>query len=126
MPSVRYALVCDEVRREDNGKLLLIGTYASSIVFQRLPANIGLSLICCIDADQPFSSEANLRALLNDEVIRTARGRIEVQEPSFNNLFPIPKMPLSIREEGTLTFELQFDEESWQRLIAVPVILQPS
>ena len=33
----KYTLVCDEVRREDNGKFLIMGLYTPGIVLQRFP-----------------------------------------------------------------------------------------
>jgi hypothetical protein len=41
---VDAALICDDIRREDNGKAILIGVYAGDIVLSRLPATIPIAL----------------------------------------------------------------------------------
>src|SRR5690242_14831454 len=41
MPLIhRYTLVCDEVRREDNGKGLIIGLYTPGITLARFPTKL--------------------------------------------------------------------------------------
>lgn len=40
--SLRTTLICDDVRREDNGKFLLIGVYTPNIVVYQLPATLQL------------------------------------------------------------------------------------
>lgn len=41
---VEAVILCDQVRREDNGKLLLIGVYSDVITVPRLPLPIQLTL----------------------------------------------------------------------------------
>jgi hypothetical protein len=40
--SLRSTLICDDIRREDNGKLLFVGVYTPGIRFAQLPASISL------------------------------------------------------------------------------------
>lgn len=39
---IRQVLVCDDIRREDNGKVLFIGTYVGSIQVLQFPATLRL------------------------------------------------------------------------------------
>src|SRR5579862_1083755 len=36
----KYTLVCDEIRREDNGKFIVIGLYTPGITFRQFPAHL--------------------------------------------------------------------------------------
>ena len=40
---VRYVIVCDDIRKEDNGKSILIGVYTEAILVNQSPAKLGLS-----------------------------------------------------------------------------------
>lgn len=39
-----HAIICDDIRREDNGKFILIGVYPEVIILSAIPAQITLSL----------------------------------------------------------------------------------
>jgi hypothetical protein len=39
-------LICDDVRREDNGKLILIGVYHEGIVVPGYPATVLMRVVC--------------------------------------------------------------------------------
>lgn len=121
MLKVRYAIVCDEVRREDNGKILLIGVYGTAIFVKKFPVTLALALMLGVDADEPVNTDIHFRATLGGQVIKTGRGHLEIPDIGLNNLLAIPKMPLPLKEEGTLAFELSVDGEKWDSLIALPV-----
>jgi len=50
---LRATLLCDDVRREDNGKLLFIGVYTPGIRAARLPASIPLCAFLIWDVGAP-------------------------------------------------------------------------
>jgi hypothetical protein len=41
---VKYAIVCDDIRTEDNGKDIIIGVYNDKILVRSFPAALALSL----------------------------------------------------------------------------------
>jgi len=51
--SLRATLLCDDVRREDNGKLLFVGVYTPGIRVARLPASIPLCAFQIWEVDTP-------------------------------------------------------------------------
>ena len=55
LPDLQCSLVCEDVRREANGKFILIGVINYSLV-QQLPVGARLS-VRCIGASCPFHSE---------------------------------------------------------------------
>jgi hypothetical protein len=42
---IEYTLLCEDVRREDNGKLLLIGMFANSILLPSFPIGLRLRVV---------------------------------------------------------------------------------
>lgn len=61
-----YTLLCDDVRREDNGKLILIGLYTPHIVIPMLPMGFpSLSFVIAFTSDGPARHQirAQLRHL---------------------------------------------------------------
>ena len=42
---VTCSLFCDDVRREDNGKRIVIGTYTKGLSVQKVPSDIGLTIL---------------------------------------------------------------------------------
>lgn len=62
-PPVKYALMCEDIREEKNNKAILIGVYASRIVFHRpLPAIFPkLCFRICFDVSKPHTDMINLR-----------------------------------------------------------------
>ena len=45
MPKVNNIVICDDVRREDNGKHILVGVYGADIVPGALPGGIVLERV---------------------------------------------------------------------------------
>jgi hypothetical protein len=48
-------IVCDDIRREDNGKEIIIGVYSGSIVVPQFPATLLLSLWVGLEAPRAQS-----------------------------------------------------------------------
>lgn len=61
---VRAAILCDDVRQEDNGKGLLIGVYGRQLLAGQRPTMIGLNLQLAFDVDADQNEvELRMRAL---------------------------------------------------------------
>jgi hypothetical protein len=58
--SLRSTLICDDIRREDNGKLFFVGVYTPGIRFAQLPASIALCAFQVWEADAPGSHQFRL------------------------------------------------------------------
>jgi hypothetical protein len=79
----KYTLVCDEVRREDNGKLIVVGLYTAGIVLSGFPLQLPkLTFLTCLEPttngtwDLTFRfSHVDTGALIGPE------GRIRIEVP---------------------------------------------
>jgi len=62
MPAaIKSVIVCDDVRREDNGKILIVGAYIGEILLSALPATIGLAFVCTAVTDGPGPMDIEVR-----------------------------------------------------------------
>src|SRR5438874_2406821 len=55
MPIIhKYTVICDEVRREDNGKMILIGVYNTVMIVPQIPFPMAsLTFFSVYDVDRP-------------------------------------------------------------------------
>jgi len=56
-PRISLQLICDDVRVENSGKLIIIGLYVDTVVVSELPANLLLTFLQFYQVDEvrPFS-----------------------------------------------------------------------
>lgn len=79
-----YTLLCDDVRREDNGKLLLIGMYTPNILVPMLPIGFpGLSFVMGFTSDGPARHQmrAQLRHLETGHSLGELIGMLHHAQP---------------------------------------------
>jgi len=118
---IKFGIVCDDVRREDNGKLILIGIYGSNILVSSFPAMLALSLVISVDVLENFEGPILIRALLNGEKI--VEGRTNLTMVIGNDaLITLPTMPVRIDKAGVLAFQLRMSsDEEWMTIREIPV-----
>ena len=57
-----YTVMCDQVRREDNGKFLLVGVYSDAILFNSFPSTVtGLAFFVKISFEIPGTYGMKMR-----------------------------------------------------------------
>jgi len=60
--TARYLLLCDEVRREDNGKLIVLGLYTPDVSVPQIPFVMpSLTFFACLDSDVAGNFQFTLR-----------------------------------------------------------------
>jgi len=107
--SLKYAIMCDEVRREDNGKLLILGVYNDVMISPAFPFNLpGLTFFMKLDCDRPGSWSVRMRLehLESGEKLFEALGALEFQKPG-PGLNPIRLPPIQFRSPGVYNFVME-------------------
>lgn len=123
---IHYGIVSDDARREDNGKLILIGLYGANINVPTFPVMLVLALTFSFSCDQPLKEPMVLRASLNDERIMEAKTVFESSKIE-NGMTIMPGLPIRIQKEGILIFQIRFESESeWITAAEIPVTSQPT
>jgi hypothetical protein len=110
----KYTLMCDEMRREDNGKFLLIGVYADVMLSGTFPFTLpGLTFFVKLESDRPgsWSIRMRLEHLDTGEKMLEAMGAINFQRPGagFN---PIRTPPLQFKAPGVYHFVLDVEGQA--------------
>jgi hypothetical protein len=116
------AIVCDDARREDNGKAILIGVYTGSILASKFPTQMQLAVWIEHQVTRIGTYQFSLRVLLDDE--------IEVFEVTadavLNELAPgvlaFSGFPLQLQRPGTLKVQLRIAQEDWVTLRTLSIM----
>jgi hypothetical protein len=118
-----YATVCDDVRREDNGKLILIGVYGSDISFKQLPAEVSLNLVIPTTASDALEMPLEVRVQYDGKEVAKGAGTIRTRE-SGHATFVIPNIEIQIPDHpSTLEFAVRPGDGKWQTVRSLPVLL---
>jgi hypothetical protein len=122
--TIKYGVFCDDARREDNGKIFLIGIYGSSILFEKFPASIQISAALFCDISLDANAEISVRMMLDDEQLTLANGIVSAEKSS-DGIVLLPKIPITLAKEGALKLQLKFADEEWATIIQRPVTVMP-
>ena len=121
------AILCDDHRREDNGKVILIGIYTGDIVVSNIPANILLRVWLNFRTEGTGGEDISVRIVDGESGLLTGiDGRIDnvSGEEDYISLVT-PKLPLSFDEEGTIVVQWKSGESDWIDLISKRIICKP-
>lgn len=121
--SIKYGILCEDIRREDNGKLILIGMYGRNIELSAVPSPLALALLIAIDAVSPGTSKIEVIASLNDEQVSKATGEIGFDGKGLT-LVTLPPFLIVIKEQGTLLIRAKLETGDWAELWNGPVLLK--
>lgn len=124
--SIKYAVICDDIRREDNGKQILIGVYSEDIIVSSFPAQLNLAMWLQCKAENSGEVNFDFRALRdgNDEIFK---GSAKIQVPTADKLLSIAVTPLIVQiiSPGTLTFQVRQHQGRWQTVKKMGVGASP-
>jgi hypothetical protein len=124
---VLTAIVCDDVRREWNGKDILVGVYGSGIKFDQIPNVLVATLWVELNCQKTGEFEFFLRVLGQDQhvVFQPANPvKLNVPEVGFSNV-ALPGIALQVTSTGKLQFQFSPDAEHWDTIRTLNVIVGP-
>jgi hypothetical protein len=85
-----------------------------------LPANLALSVVIALDAEEAGTVPVEFRVLNNEKVVRTGRGTFAAATagPAMTS---IPRVLLKNVEAGSLSFQVRQPEGDWETICSLPV-----
>lgn len=101
--STKYAIFCDEIRQEMNGKYFVIGCYSRDAMVPSFPATLGLSaLVACETPSQKFEFNAQF-SLRSGADLGSVTMEIEGdgRATEFAHV-PLPKIMVSLSSEDDI------------------------
>jgi len=123
---VEYSIVCDHIRREDNGKLILIGVYGGSILVPSLPAAFGLSQFVRVTPTGPGAADVEFRVLFEGTEIAKAEAHLAIGPTQDQALISLGPFPIAVDRAGMLRFEIREKGKRWTRLDEARVGVNPA
>jgi len=119
-PKIKFGILCEDIRREDNGKLIILGMYGRNIEISQFPATLAITVLLAMHADAPGSSRLEVVAYFNDIELRKASGSVNFDGKG-GALLSLPPLPFSIENEGELRFQARLDEGEWSEIWKGPI-----
>jgi hypothetical protein len=112
---IKFGLLCDDIRREDNGKLIAIGIYGRDIVLTKIPGALILAALISVDDYEEGASKFEIAMELNEQVLNRASGEITF-DGTGGSLVRVPRMACEFPEEGTFVLKARFEGNEWKEL----------
>ncbi len=84
MVKAKYVLVCDEARREDNGKFIIIGLYTPDLSVPQIPFTTpSITFFLCLESDRPgmFRFNVKLEHLETGQNLAEGMGQMQFGAP---------------------------------------------
>ena len=103
--------MCDEVRLEITGKLILLGLYTPDMGVAQLPVMLStLTFVCGLESDRPgnFPIRFTLQHLDSGQEVLQGMGAVAFQRPGFSAA-PISLRNFGLQQAGTYVFSLNID-----------------
>jgi hypothetical protein len=110
----KYTLLCDDIRREDNGKLLVIGMYTGSIGLPQIPFLIpSLTFVLLMESDRPghWGMKFKIQHLETGRAMVEGSGGISVQQPGLI-VSPIKFGNVQFQAVGDYNFVFTIEEHA--------------
>jgi hypothetical protein len=124
---VDSVLLCDDIRREVNGKAILIGVYSGDIIVPTAPTSLGLSLWLqgrAIEAS--LTVRIRLESVSNATAVVTEAGSLPEAStiaPGESFLFALSGLIVQIAGQGDLRVHMKYGERDWVELFRKKVLV---
>ena len=115
----RYTVMCDQVRREDNGKWLLVGVYEDVVGLPQLPTALpGLTFFMRLESDRigVWNARIRLEHLETGQRVFEGVAMINFQRPG-NGIVPIPTPPFQLQSVGPYNFVMEIQGQELDPII---------
>jgi hypothetical protein len=122
-------LVCDDFRREDNGKFILVGLYLPDMVVTQIPFTMPtLSFFLNLESDRPgnFGFRITIQHQDSGTILGQAMGMIPVLNPATPIIMPIKIGGVQFNSAGLYSFSMTIDGQNdpliatWNVVLRVP------
>jgi hypothetical protein len=108
------------VRREDNGKLFIIGVYDADIQTVAFPLKLEVTLLARISGVQIGETKFEIAAYLDETRLMHGTADISFHDPG-SVFVPFPRIPIDVPHGGTIRFDLKIGDAEWKTVWKGPV-----
>lgn len=119
--AVDAVVVCEDVRKEANGKEILLGVFSGGVLLPSVPATIVLAFWVHFDAKETGEVALQFRLMGPARAqLALLDARMEVAKAGPGAIF-VPPVPVHVQVPGTLSLEMNESGGRWQTLKTVGV-----
>lgn len=125
--SVKYAIVCDDIRKEDSGKFIFIGVYNENIIVPSFPFNMTLAFWMSVIAHKEGEILCQWK-IKHDKVgdLSMTDGKLSINKAGEESSIVLRKVPVQVPEEGILSLYVRENEGRWRNVKSIRVSLPPN
>ncbi len=124
---IANAVVCEDVRTEQNGKQIIIGVYSGDIVVSNVPAFIPVMLWLQLDDIGTEPEEYEFRGTVYRENFVSGKFKIATTLPNSRATISLGQFPLQVTKDGELSFDLRpAAGKRWKNAITLKLRVSPS
>jgi hypothetical protein len=123
----RYTIICDDIRQEINGKLMLIGVYTPNISIPQVPFVLpSLAFFQCFESDRigSFTIRMRLEQMEVGRPLVEAMGMMNIPRPGIG-FAPLKLGNIPIPAFGTYTFTVSIEGERDPVISTFDIVLPP-
>lgn len=121
MPELRSAVFADDIRREDNGKVLVVGAYLSEMVFPALPASVMLSTWVVLRGVPSGEGDLRLTFSFGSEVVGNADFKLNIVAPEEDVHCIVTAIPLTFSVPDSLRLTATYDGQTVEGSVSLRV-----
>ena len=130
--TIESAIVCDDIRREDNGKAILIGVYFGDVIVPKAPALLSVWLWFQARANETVENIQFRAEIFNDSApdaptFVAPPHQAELHADVGNTfLIALGGLPLSITGSGHLSIQAKYGEHDWIEILKKRIHVNPA
>ncbi|WP_414826693.1 DUF6941 family protein [Altererythrobacter sp. Root672] len=119
-PKVSNVILCDDIRTENNNKLILIGVYTADVLTQNFPVNMKLATYFTVEGAPIGQHEFEVR-LISTGSTSGISGTVEVGNPNDPIIVITPPVPVVFQKAGKLKVDFRIAESGWLKVMTKEV-----
>lgn len=126
-PGLKFlpAIVCEFVRTENSGKLILIGVFPSEILVADFPLNLALTLYIPLEIAELGEVKGELRVLAPNDA-QLVRAEVDIRSAQKGRAALVtPNLPLQLQAPGFYKFQIRISGGEWETVAQVDVRKAP-
>lgn len=117
-----YALLCEDIREEANGKRTIVGLLSGDVIVSQFPADIRVAFFIDYTKEEVKKEELlSLRIKLNDLEVANAEITL-LADPKKNCSISLPMAFLHIEKESTLSLSAKIDDNPEETILSKKIL----
>lgn len=125
LPKIMNAILCEDVRREVNGKHTIVGAVSEGLNIASFPGQIRVAVY--LELALVNAGEHSLYIRLSYSKVAPVVIQVDLQTETKNTVagIGVPSFNLPVTAPGWIVLEISEDEQKWRRVLRRPVGVGP-